>query len=74
MRGYKIIEGWKTANLDDYSLIDFQYMVDDLVGIVIKLRAAQQGVHLTALRRGLAVSIFVNLILLVVVLFTIGGN
>ena len=37
-------------------------------------RAAQQGVQLTALRRGLAVSIFINFILLAVVAFTIGGN
>lgn len=36
--------------------------------------AAQQSVQLTALRRGLAVSIFFNVILLTVVLFTIGGN
>ena len=35
---------------------------------------AQQSVQLTALRRGLAVSIFINVILLAVVLFTIGGN
>ena len=36
--------------------------------------AAQQSVHLTALRRGLAVSIFINAVLLAVVLFTIGGR
>jgi hypothetical protein len=36
--------------------------------------AAQQSVQLTALRRWLAVSIFINVILLAVVLFTIGGN
>ena len=33
---------------------------------------AQQSVRLTSLRRGLAVSIFINVILLAVVLFTIG--
>ncbi len=36
--------------------------------------AAQQSVHLTALRRGLAVSIFINVVLLAVVLFTNGGR
>ena len=35
---------------------------------------AQQGVQLTALRRGLAVSFLFNLVLLAVVAFTIGGN
>lgn len=40
----------------------------------IHIRAAQQSVQLTALRRGLAVSIFINVILLAVVAFTIGGN
>lgn len=35
---------------------------------------AQQGMQLTALRRRLAVSIFINVVLLAVVLFTIGGN
>lgn len=39
-----------------------------------KNEAAEQGVHLTALRRGLAVSIFINVILLAVVLFAIGGR
>ena len=38
------------------------------------INAAQQSVQLTALRRGLAVSIFINVILLAVVAFTIGGN
>ena len=37
-------------------------------------KAAQQSVQLTALRRGLAVSILFNVILLAVVLATIGGN
>jgi uncharacterized protein YqfB (UPF0267 family) len=36
--------------------------------------AAQQSVQLTALRRGLAVSIIINVVLLAVVAFTIGGN
>ena len=35
---------------------------------------AQQGAHLTALRRGLAVSIFINFVLLAVVLVIIGGR
>lgn len=39
-----------------------------------KRKAAEQSVHLTALRRGLALSIFINVILLAVVLFIIGGR
>lgn len=35
---------------------------------------AQQSVHLTALRRGLAASIFINVILLAVLLVSIGGR
>lgn len=41
-------------------------------GAVIK--STQQSVQLTALRRGLAVSLLINVILLAVVAFTIGGN
>jgi hypothetical protein len=36
--------------------------------------AAQQSMHLTALRRGLALSILFNIVLLAVVLATIGGK
>ena len=36
--------------------------------------AAQQDVHLTALRRGLAVSILFNLVLLIVFAVIIGGR
>ena len=39
-----------------------------------KLRNAQQDVQLTALRRWLAVSWVIIIVLLVVVIFTIGGN
>ena len=42
--------------------------------LVWKECAAQNRVQLTALRRGLAVSIFFDVILLVVVLFIIGGK
>lgn len=35
---------------------------------------AQQGVQLTALRHWLVVSIFINVILLAVALYAIGGN
>lgn len=46
---------------------------------VIELRklyekAAQHSAHLTALRRGLAASIFINVVLLAVVAFIIGGR
>lgn len=34
---------------------------------------AQQSMHQTALRRGLAVSIFINLVLLAIVLVKVGG-
>jgi len=39
-----------------------------------KWQSAQQSVHLTALRRGLAVSILLNVILLAVVVAIIGGR
>lgn len=52
--------------------------VDDVVGYVNALRHgednAQQSVHLTALRRGLALSLLFNVILLAVVLAIIGGR
>jgi hypothetical protein len=38
----------------------------------VKQNAAQQSVHLTALRRGLALSLLFNVILLAVVMFIIG--
>lgn len=38
------------------------------------INAAQQSVHLTALRRGLAVSILFNVVLLAVALVVIGGR
>lgn len=41
---------------------------------ILENKSAQQYVHLTALRRGLAASIFINVILLAVVLVTIGGG
>ena len=52
--------------------------VDDVVGYVNVLRHgednAQQSVHLTALRRGLALSLLFNVVLLAVVLAIIGGR
>lgn len=54
-------------------LFDFgSRCLDEIVTLGRKV--AQQGVQLTALRRGLAASIFINLILLAVVAFIIGGN
>ncbi len=38
------------------------------------INAAQQSVHLTALRRGLAASILFNVVLLAVVVAIIGGR
>jgi hypothetical protein len=42
--------------------------------VFLKRNAAEQSVHLTALRRGLAVSILFNVVLLAVVAITIGGR
>ena len=42
--------------------------------LMLGRKSAQQSVRLTALRRWLAVSIFINVILLAVVLFFIGGG
>lgn len=54
-------------------LFDFgSRCLDEIVTLGRKV--AQQSVHLTALRRGLAVSILFNGVLLAVVLFTIGGR
>lgn len=51
-------------------LFDFgSRCLDEIVTLGRKV--AQQSVQLTALRRGLAVSIFINVILLAVVLFSI---
>ena len=47
-------------------LFDFGYWLEKA--------AAQQRMHLTALRRVLSVSILFNAVLLAVVLFTIGGR
>jgi len=38
------------------------------------ISAAQHSVHLTALRRGLAVSLLFNIVLLAVLLVSIGGK
>ena len=47
---------------------------EEQIGELLSEGAAEQSMHLTALRRGLAASIFINVILLAVVLFTIGGR
>lgn len=49
------------------------YDIADKAALRVQV-AAQQSVQLTALRRGLAVSIFINVILLAVALVVIGGN
>lgn len=54
-------------------LFDFgEKRIEEIV--VLKRNSAQQSLHLTALRRGLAVSILFNVVLLAVVFFTIGGR
>ena len=64
--------------LPNYHLDKYSERISNCVWAIVvmknKLKAAQQSVQLTALWRGLAVSIFINVILLAVVLFTIGGN
>ena len=51
-----------------------ELQIEETAQVYTAKYAAQQSIQLTALRRGLAVSIFINLVLLAVVLFTIGGN
>jgi len=50
--------------------VDRKALVDGMAKDI----AAQQSAHLTTLRRGLALSILFNIILLAVVLFTIGSR
>ncbi len=51
-----------------------ELQIEETAQVYTAKYAAQQSVHLTALRRGLAVSILFNVVLLAVVLFTIGGR
>ena len=51
-----------------------EYFISCIVDAIREAIASQQSVYLTALRRGLALSILFNVILLAVVLFTIGGR
>lgn len=51
-----------------------ELQIEETAKVYTAKYAAQQSVQLTALRRGLAASIFINVILLAVVAFTIGGN
>lgn len=48
--------------------------LNSLLNRIVELEAAQHSVHLTAYRRGLALSIFINVVLLAMVLATIGGG
>jgi len=51
-----------------------ELQIEETAKVYTAKHAAQQSVHLTALRRGLAVSILFNVVLLAMVLFTIGGR
>lgn len=51
-----------------------ELQIEETAQVYTAKYAAQHSVHLTAWRRGLAVSIFINVVLLAVVLFTIGGR
>ena len=54
--------------------VKIKFDVTQMDYIESSINAAQQSVHLTALRRGLAVSLLFNVVLLAVVLATIGGR
>lgn len=54
--------------------IDFQKIAPWWRELMARKIAAQLRLHLTALRRGLAVSVFINVVLLAVVLYVIGGR
>ena len=65
----QVKEIYKRANWLIYdNLYDERSLARDMI------TAAQHSVHLTALRRGLAVSLLFNVVLLAVVLATIGGG
>lgn len=65
----QVKEIYKRANWLIYdNLYDERSLARDMI------TAVQQSVQLTALRRGLAVSILINVILLAVVSLIIGGN
>ena len=51
-----------------------ELQIEETAQVYTAKYAAQQSAHLTALRRGLVVSILFNVVLLAVVLFTIGGR
>ena len=61
-------------NLHTNKVIDETQRLACVEELRSRVKSAQQSVQLTALRRVLAMSIFINIILLAVVLFTIGGN
>ena len=68
----------KIAQGDDYARL-YKWVSEDALFIENKLRellkeSAEHSVHLTALRRGLALSILFNVVLLAIVLVTIGGR
>ncbi len=54
--------------------VKIKFDVTQMDYIESAINAAQQSVHLTALRRGLALSLLFNVVLLAVVLATIGGR
>ncbi len=68
----------KIAQGDDYARL-YKWVSEDALFVEKKLRellkeSAEQSVHLTALRRGLAVSILFNFVLMAVVIATIGSR
>lgn len=62
---------------EDYEKVKQQfrdiYDIADKAALRVQI-ASQQSVHLTALRRGLALSLLFNVILLAVLLVSIGGR
>jgi hypothetical protein len=68
----------KIAQGDDYARL-YKWVSEDALFVEKKLRellkeSAEHSVHLTALRRGLAVSILFNVVLLIVFAVIIGGR
>ena len=51
-----------------------ELQIEETAQVYTAKYAAQQSMHLTALRRGLAASLLFNIVLLAVVLVTIGGK
>ena len=73
---YKVVKG-SNEELGFYFVVDNEgyYVARFYSRLAVNfVKAVEHSMHLTALRRGLALSILFNIILLAVVLATIGGR